>query len=152
LVSDSINIIQVQLPFMLIYSWSYYFRIFDLKSWQLKPTIISVISSKVLFQSVLIIFRLSITLILSLSYQDIFHRSGAFNISTLFVPKQFSGISINHNLLFLVGMSIGRNFRNVHGQYRFNVDAVFGSYPSGEAYNLIFLTGALISCVSLLHW
>ncbi|MGB8153833.1 MAG: hypothetical protein WCF97_07945 [Nitrososphaeraceae archaeon] len=34
-------------------------------------------------------------------------------------------------------------------QYRFNVDAVVGSYPSGEAYNLIFLTGALISIVAV---
>jgi hypothetical protein len=34
-------------------------------------------------------------------------------------------------------------------QYRFNVDAVAGSYPSGEAYNLIFLTGALISIVAV---
>jgi len=34
-------------------------------------------------------------------------------------------------------------------QYHFNVNAVVGSYPSGEAYNSIFLTGALISIVAV---
>ena len=34
-------------------------------------------------------------------------------------------------------------------QYRIIVDVVVGSYPSGEAYKLIFLTGALISIVSV---
>src|SRR6476660_5645246 len=152
---NSINIIQVQLPFMLILFLVAIISGFLIsKLGNVKPTIIgSVISSIGFFSLFLFHFsELSITINLIIIAIGIsFTEVGAFNISTLFVPKQFSGISIGiTTLLFLVGMSIGPAISGMFMEkYRFNVDAVVGSYPSGEAYNLIFLTGALISIVAV---
>lgn len=152
---NSINIIQVQLPFMLILFLVAIISGFLIsKLGNVKPTIIgSVISSIGFFSLFLFHFsELSITINLIIIAIGIsFTEVGAFNISTLFVPKQFSGISIGiTTLLFLVGMSIGPAISGMFmEQYRFNVDAVVGSYPSGEAYNLIFLSGALISIVAV---
>lgn len=152
---NSINIIQVQLPFMLILFLVAIISGFLIsKLGNVKPTIIgSVISSIGFFSLFLFHFsELSITINLIIIAIGIsFTEVGAFNISTLFVPKQFSGISIGiTTLLFLVGMSIGPAISGMFmEQYRFNADAVVGSYPSGEAYNLIFLTGALISIVAV---
>ncbi|MGA8403263.1 MAG: MFS transporter, partial [Nitrososphaeraceae archaeon] len=109
---NSINIIQVQLPFMLILFLVAIISGFLIsKLGNVKPTIIgSVISSIGFFSLFLFHFsELSITINLIIIAIGIsFTEVGAFNISTLFVPKQFSGISIGiTTLLFLVGMSIG---------------------------------------------
>ena len=134
---------------------SYYFRIFNLKAWQCKTDNYWKCNLFYRFlQSVIIPFIrvLSITINLIIIAIGIsFTEVGAFNISTLFVPKQFSGISIGiTTLLFLVGMSIGPAISGMFmEQYRVIINAVVGSYPSGEAYDLIFLTGALISIVAV---
>ncbi len=152
---NSINIIQVQLPFMLILFLVAIISGFLIsKLGNVKPTIIGSIISSIGFFSLFLYHasELSITINLIIIAIGIsFTEVGAFNISTLFVPKQFSGISIGiTTLLFLVGMSIGPAISGMFmEQYRIIVDAVVGSYPSGEAYNLIFLTGALISIVSV---
>ena len=119
-----------------------------------KPTIIGSVISSIGFFSLFLfhLSELSITINLIIIAIGIsFTEVGAFNISTLFVPKQFSGISIGiTTLLFLVGMSIGPAISGMFmEQYRTIVDSVVGSYPSGEAYNFIFLTGTLISIVSV---
>ena len=152
---NSINIIQVQLPFMLILFLVAIISGFLIsKLGNVKPTIIGSIISSIGFFSLFLfhLSELSITINLIIIAIGIsFTEVGAFNISTLFVPKQFSGISIGiTTLLFLVGMSIGPAISGMFmEQYRINIDAVVGSYPSGEAYNLIFLTGALISMVAV---
>jgi MFS family permease len=152
---NSINIIQVQLPFMLILFLVAIISGFLIsKLGNVKPTIIGSVISSIGFFSLFLfhLSELSITINLIIIAIGIsFTEVGAFNISTLFVPKQFSGISIGiTTLLFLVGMSIGPAISGMFmEQYRFNIDAVVGSYPSGEAYNLIFLTGALISIVAV---
>jgi len=152
---NSINIIQVQLPFMLILFLVAIISGFLIsKLGNVKPTIIGSVISSIGFFSLFLfhLSELSITINLIIIAIGIsFTEVGAFNISTLFVPKQFSGISIGiTTLLFLVGMSIGPAISGMFMErYRFNVDAVGGSYPSGEAYNLIFLTGALISIVAV---
>ena len=152
---NSINIIQVQLPFMLILFLVAIISGFLIsKLGNVKPTIIGSVISSIGFFSLFLfhLSELSITINLIIIAIGIsFTEVGAFNISTLFVPKQFSGISIGiTTLLFLVGMSIGPAISGMFmEQYRIIVDAVVGSYPSGEAYNLIFLTGALISIVAV---
>jgi MFS family permease len=152
---NSINIIQVQLPFMLILFLVAIISGFLIsKLGNVKPTIIGSVISSIGFFSLFFFHEseLSITINLIIIAIGIsFTEVGAFNISTLFVPKQFSGISIGiTTLLFLVGMSIGPAISGMFmEQYRIIVDAVVGSYPSGEAYSLIFLTGALISIVSV---
>jgi MFS family permease len=152
---NSINIIQVQLPFMLILFLVAIISGFLIsKLGNVKPTIIGSVISSIGFFSLFLfhLSELSITINLIIIAIGIsFTEVGAFNISTLFVPKQFSGISIGiTTLLFLVGMSIGPAISGMFmEQYRIIVDAVVGSYPSGEAYNLIFLTGAIISIVAV---
>lgn len=152
---NSINIIQVQLPFMLILFLVAIISGFLItKLGNVKPTIIGSVISSIGFFSLFLfhLSELSITINLIIIAIGIsFTEVGAFNISTLFVPKQFSGISIGiTTLLFLVGMSIGPAISGMFmEQYRTIVDSVVGSYPSGEAYNFIFLTGTLISIVSV---
>jgi MFS family permease len=152
---NSINIIQVQLPFMLILFLVAIISGFLIsKLGNVKPTIIGSVISSIGFFSLFLfhLSELSITINLIIIAIGIsFTEVGAFNISTLFVPKQFSGISIGiTTLLFLVRMSIGPAISGMFmEQYRIIVDAVVGSYPSGESYNLIFLTGALISIVAV---
>ena len=152
---NSINIIQVQLPFMLILFLVAIISGFLIsKLGNVRPTIIGSVISSIGFFSLFFfhLSELSITINLIIIAIGIsFTEVGAFNISTLFVPKQFSGISIGiTTLLFLVGMSIGPAISGMFmEQYRIIIDGVVGSYPSGEAYNLIFLTGALISIVSV---
>ena len=152
---NSINIIQVQLPFMLILFLVAIISGFLIsKLGNVKPTIIGSVISSIGFFSLFFFHEseLSITINLIIIAIGIsFTEVGAFNISTLFVPKQFSGISIGiTTLLFLVGMSIGPAISGMFmEQYRIIVDAGVGSYPSGEAYSLIFLTGALISIVTV---
>ena len=152
---NSINIIQVQLPFMLILFLVAIISGFLIsKLGNVKPTIIGSVISSIGFFSLFFFHEseLSITINLIIIAIGIsFTEVGAFNISTLFVPKQFSGISVGiTTLLFLVGMSIGPAISGMFmEQYRIIVDAGVGSYPSGEAYSLIFLTGALISIVTV---
>src|SRR6476620_492044 len=151
---NSINIIQVQLPFMLILFLVAIISGFLIsKLGNVKPTIIGSVISSIGFFSLFLFHssELSITINLIIIAIGIsFTQVGAFNISTLFVPKQFSGISIGiTTLLFLVGMSIGPAISGMFMEQYIIVDVVVGSYPSGEAYKLIFLTGALISIVSV---
>jgi len=153
---NSINIIQVQLPFMLIlFLVSIISGFWISKLGNVKPTVIGSVISSIGFFSLFLFhsseLSITINLIIIIAIGISFTQVGAFNISTLFVPKQFSGISIGiTTLLFLVGMSIGPAISGMFmEQYRINVDVVVGSYPSGEAYKLIFLTGALISIVSV---
>jgi MFS family permease len=152
---NSISIIQVQLPFMLILFLVAIISGFLIsKLGNVKPTIIGSVISSIGFFSLFLfhLSELSITINLIIIAIGIsFTEVGAFNISTLFVPKQFSGISIGiTTLLFLVGMSIGPAISGMFmEQYRTIVDSVVGSYPSGEAYNFIFLISTLISIVSV---
>jgi MFS family permease len=95
---NSINIIQVQLPFMLILFLVAIISGFLIsKLGNVKPTIIGSIISSIGFFSLFLYHasELSITINLIIIAIGIsFTEVGAFNISTLFVPKQFSGISI----------------------------------------------------------
>lgn len=152
---NSIDIIQVQLPFMLILFLVAIISGFLIsKLGNVRPTIIGSIISSIGFFSLFLYHASELSIAINLVIIAVglsFTEVGAFNISTLFVPKQFSGISIGiTTLLFLVGMSIGPAISGMFmEQYRFIDDDVVSSYPSGEAYDLIFLTGALISIVSV---
>ncbi len=152
---NSIDIIQVQLPFMMIlFIVSIISGFVISRLGNVRPTIIGSIISSIGFFSLFLYHgsEVSITInLLIIAVGISLTEVGAFNISTLFVPKQFSGISIGiTTLLFLVGMSIGPAISGMFmEQHRFIANGIGGSYPSGEAYNLIFLTGALISLVSI---
>jgi MFS family permease len=77
--------------------------------------------------------------------------TGAFNIILLSVPMQVTGIALGMTLLLnLVGMSVGPASAGVFQQmYQGTVEGVARQFPTQDAYNLIFLTAALISLASV---
>jgi MFS family permease len=114
-------------------------------------TIISAIGffSLLLFHSTEFMVSISLTIIsagLSLSI------TGGFNVVLLSAPIQMTGIALGMALLLnLVGMSIGPSIAAMFQQmYQDTVEGVVGEqFPTQEAYNLIFLTAALISLASV---
>ncbi len=83
---------------------------------------------------------------------------GAQNTIVLNTPRQSSGISLGMaSLLRIVGSSIGPALAAVYLQsHQYKVVNIIGngqlqqqSFPNAEAYNLIFLTAAILSLVSI---
>ncbi|MGB6627563.1 MAG: MFS transporter, partial [Nitrososphaeraceae archaeon] len=76
---------------------------------------------------------------------------GAFNITMEYAPRQFSGVSLGMTVvLVLIGSSIGPAIAAIYMQtYQEIIKGVSGSFPSIISYNLIFLTAALISTISI---
>jgi len=87
-----------------------------------------------------------------------FTAIGAQNTIVLNTPRQSSGISLGMaSLLRIVGSSIGPALAALYLQsYQYKVGNIIGngqlqqqSFPNAEAYNLIFLTAAILSLVSI---
>jgi MFS family permease len=77
---------------------------------------------------------------------------GAFNVILQYTPRQYSGISIGISVVIvLIGSSIGPVIASIYMQaYQEFVSGVTERpYPSLLSYNLIFLTAALISTLSV---
>jgi len=76
--------------------------------------------------------------------------AGAFNVILLSVPMQVTGIALGMAVLLnLVGMSVGPSLAGVFQQMnRGTVPGIAGSFPTPDAYSLIFITAALVSLVS----
>lgn len=77
--------------------------------------------------------------------------TGAFNIILVSVPMRVTGIALGIAVLLnLVGSAVGPS---IAGQYQqanqATVEGVSGSFPTENAYNLIFITAILISLVSV---
>ena len=77
--------------------------------------------------------------------------TGAFNVILLSVPMQVTGIALGMAMLLnLVGMSVGPSLAGVFQQMnRGTVEGIAGTFPTGDAYNLIFITAAAVSIVSV---
>jgi hypothetical protein len=78
--------------------------------------------------------------------------TGGFNVVLMSAPIQMTGIALGMALLLnLVGMSIGPSIAAMFQQmYQGTIEGVIGEqFPTQEAYNLIFLTAALISLASV---
>jgi len=77
--------------------------------------------------------------------------TGAFNVILLSVPTQMTGIALGMTLLLnLVGMSVGPALSGVFQEaYKGTAAGVQGLFPTGNAYNLIFITAALVSLASV---
>lgn len=77
--------------------------------------------------------------------------TGAFNVILLSVPMQMTGIALGMTLLLnLVGMSVGPALSGVFQEaYKGTAAGVQGLFPTGSAYNLIFITAALVSLASV---
>jgi MFS family permease len=77
--------------------------------------------------------------------------TGAFNVILLSVPMQVTGIALGMTLLLnLVGMSVGPALAGVFQQMNQGIiQGVPGLFPTESAYNLIFITAALVSIASV---
>ena len=77
--------------------------------------------------------------------------TGAFNVILLSVPMQVTGIALGMTLLLnLVGMSVGPALAGVFQQMNQGaIEGVPGLFPTERAYNLIFVTAALVSLASV---
>lgn len=153
---DAVVTANVQLPFMIVLLVGTIMSGFVLNKvgntrLTLLGTIISAIGffSLLLFHSTEFMVSVSLTIIsagLSLSI------TGGFNVVLLSAPIQMTGIALGMALLLnLVGMSIGPSIAAMFQQmYQSTVEGVVGEqFPTQEAYNLIFLTAALISLASI---
>jgi MFS family permease len=153
---DAVVTASVQLPFMIVLLIGTIMSGFILNKvgntrLTLLGTIISAIGffSLLLFHSTEYMVSVSLTIIsagLSLSI------TGGFNVVLLSAPIQMTGIALGMALLLnLVGMSIGPSIAAMFQQmYQGTVEGVIGEqFPTQEAYNLIFLTAALISLASV---
>jgi hypothetical protein len=82
---------------------------------------------------------------------------GAFKITLEYTPIKFSGVSLGMSvLLYLIGSSIGPAIAGIYMQTNQNLakgvsnsSVAVGSFPSPVAYNLIFLTAASLSVISI---
>jgi MFS family permease len=77
--------------------------------------------------------------------------SGGFNVILLSVPMQVTGIALGMTLLLnLVGMSLGPALSGAFQEmYKGTATGVASFFPTDHAYNLIFLTSALVSLASV---
>jgi hypothetical protein len=75
------------------------------------------------------------------------------NVVVLSTPKEYSGISLGTTtLLRIVGSAIGPALAAMYlqsNQSVINVGGIIQRFPSAESYNLIFLSGILISVVAI---
>ena len=154
---DAVAVASVQLPFMvvlLIGTIMSGFILNRVKNTKLTliGTVISAIGFFILFmfhstESMVSIGLSILAAGLSLSI------TGAFNVILLSVPIQVTGIALGMTLLLnLVGMSVGPAIAGVFQQMnQGTVQGVPGLFPTENAYNLIFITAALVchilSCV-----
>lgn len=152
---DAVAVASVQLPFMvvlLIGTIMSGFILNRVKNTKLTliGTVISAIGFFMLFmfhstESMVSIGLAILAAGLSLSI------TGAFNVILLSVPMQVTGIALGMTLLLnLVGMSVGPALAGVFQQMNQGVvQGVPGLFPTENAYNLIFITAALVSLASV---
>jgi MFS family permease len=152
---DAVAVASVQLPFMvvlLIGTITSGFILNRVKNTKLTliGTVISAIGFFILFMfhSTESMVSIGLTILaagLSLSI------TGAFNVILLSVPMQMTGIALGMTLLLnLVGMSVGPALAGVFQQMnQGTVQGVPGLFPTENAYNLIFITAALVSLASV---
>ena len=76
---------------------------------------------------------------------------GVMNVVVLSTPKEYSGISLGTTTLMrIIGSSIGPALAGMYMQTNqsiINIGGIIQRFPSAESYNLIFLTGMLLSVV-----
>jgi MFS family permease len=152
---DAVTAANVQLPFMIIFLVFASATAFIIsKVGSMKPTIagtiISVVgtSSMLMFHSSELLVSTNLAIIaagLSLA------STSVWNIIVSSAPKQYIGISTGIGaLLLFIGMAIGPAIAGMYMQkHQVYVDGIIGSFPSSESYNMVFLTAAILSIVSI---
>src|SRR5712692_2510745 len=153
---DAVSTAMVQLPFMiviLVFAPSSGFIVSKIGN--LKPTVAGTIIMTIGFFSLFIFHSTEITVAINLAMVAAgisLIQVGAFNITMEYTPLKFSGVSLGMSVvLVLIGSSIGPAIAAIYMQthQELSKGVGSGSFPSPVSYNLIFLTAALISVVSV---
>jgi MFS family permease len=152
---DAVTAANVQLPFMIIFLvFASATALMISKVGSMKPTIAGTIiavvgtSSMLMFHSSELLVSTNLAIIaagLSLA------STSVWNIIVSSAPKQYVGISTGIGaLLLFIGMAIGPAIAGMYMQkHQVYVDGISGSFPSSESYNMVFLTAAILSIVSI---
>jgi MFS family permease len=119
-----------------------------------RPTIAGIIISVVgflsmfLFHSTEVLITINLAIIATgLSLTQV----GSINIILVNTPKQSNGVSLGMTtLLYLIGTSIGPVLAGLFMQANQIHLPLIGSFPSPQSYNLIYLTAALMSVLSVI--
>ena len=154
---DPISAANVQLPFALV------FLVFGpasgllvSKLGSMKPIIVGTVVGCIGFISIVIFHSTEFLLSLNLAIISIglaLTNVGAQNVIILSIPRENSGTSLGMtSFMRLVGSSIAPALSGMFMQgYQYTV--IIGGkpqfFPSSEAYNLIFLTAAILSLISI---
>src|ERR671918_111014 len=151
---DAVDAANVQLPFMIMFLVFASITPFIInRIGSIKPTIVGAIISLIGALGLLTFhsseFTVSANLAVIASGLSL-TITATWNIVVSGSPKEFTGISVGVGaLLLFIGMAIGPALAGVYMGNQEMVAGVEGSYPSPESYNLVFLTGGLLSAVSV---
>ena len=78
---------------------------------------------------------------------------GAMNVTILSTPRQFMGLSLGTSMLMrIVGAALGPALAGMYMQSNksiLRINGIAQYFPSGESYNLIFLTATALSLLSI---
>jgi MFS family permease len=157
---DAVASAMVQLPFMivvLIFAPSSGFIVSKIGN--LKPTAIGTVVMTIGFFSLFLFHSTESIVAANLAIVAIgisLIQVGAFNITMEYTPRQFSGVSLGMSVvLMLIGSSIGPAIAGIYMQTHQELAKGIsgnnggGSFPSPISYDLIFLTAASISAISI---
>jgi hypothetical protein len=103
-----------------------------------------------LFHSTMLLLSVNLAVISSgLSLGSV----GALNVTMLSTPKQFTGISMGTSMLMrIIGSAVAPAVTGMYmqaNQSMLKINGLAQYFPSGESYNLIFLTATILSVLSI---
>src|ERR687890_1889058 len=155
---DPISAANVQLPFALVFLvFGPVSGLLISKLGSMKPIMVGTVLGVIGFFVTLISHSTEISLSINLAIISVglaLSNVGAQNVIILSIPRQNSGSSLGMtSFTRIVGSSIAPALSGMFlqgYQYTVNVEGRLQSYPSSEAYNLIFLTATILSTVSIL--
>ena len=154
---DPISAANVQLPFALVFLvFGPVSGLLVSKLGSMKPIILGTVVGCIGFSSIVIFHSTEFLLSLNLAIISIglaLTNVGAQNVIILSIPRENSGTSLGMtSFMRLVGSSIAPALSGMFMQ-GYQYTAIIGGkpqfFPSFEAYNLIFLTAAILSLLSI---
>jgi MFS family permease len=151
---DAVDAANVQLPFMIMFLvFASVTPLIINRIGKLNPIIIGGLVSLIgslgllMFHSTEIAVSTNLAIIASGLSMTI---TATWNIIVSSSPKSFIGISVGVGaLLLFIGMAIGPALAGVYMESHETIKGIQGSYPSLDAYNLVYITSTLLSAVSL---
>jgi MFS family permease len=150
---EATTVASIQVPFMILFLiFASFSGIIVSKLGNSKPTVLGSIIAVIGFFSLFLFHSTAFLLSTNLAIIAVgmsLMRVGGLNIILESTPRQFSGISLGMSALFkMIGSAIGPAVAGIIMQTNQASDMdMNGSFPSGDSYNLIFLTLTLLSVV-----